>query len=644
MGGLFEGRSECELTYGTAVTQSSNPNEHPADANRLLAEARQHYVAGRADRAESILFDLLAQSPRQIQALLALGIIAAESGRPEAAAKHLREILALDPSYSPALCWMSFLELQNNQIESAREFAELAVSADPSSAASRAALARCLTRKGLLPEAIVHFQKAIDLDPRNSPHLYEYAEVLIAVQLWLQAGDVLKKAVTLHPDARSLQRLALAELRLGRVDDAERSCRLALTGGQDLQTTHLLMAQILTQQHKSKEADGFWRRASELEGETGRVNFERALSLSAIGHFDEAVKELRRSIELSPAQGDAYQALVSAKRIDSTDLPLVHQMEELLSRDSLPDIDRVNLFYSLGKSYDNMGDSERAIDYFDRANNLRKGSDGFRSFDRLAFKSSIDARIALFSRDLFSSWKHPQEQTSLPILIVGMMRSGTTLVEQMLSCHSKVGTAGEQHYWGEREASMIAAKSGEIDSSRMRACAREYVNLLSSIAPGFPHVVDKNPANLQVLGSIHLAFPNACIISTRRNAIDTALSIWMTPMKTSAGFICDRENIVFALKEYARLMDHWRDVLPSDRLLDIQYENVTSDPGYQARRMVEFCGLEWDEACLHPEQNKRIVSTPSLWQVRQPIYKSSTERWKNYEPWLGAFEDLRELR
>jgi len=169
------------------------------------------------------------------------------------------------------------------------------------------------------------------------------------------------------------------------------------------------------------------------------------------------------------------------------------------------------------------------------------------------------------------------------------------------------------------------------------------MDLLRSVAPGFERVIDKNPANLLVLGSFHLAFPKAKIIHTRRNAMDTALSIWMTPTNTEAGFVCDRENIVFAYRQYLLLMEHWRQVLPADCFLEIQYEDLISDPEVKAKEIVEFCGLEWDEACLHPERNQRRINTPSFWQVRQPIYKTSTKRWKNYEPWLGAFEDLRDL-
>jgi hypothetical protein len=139
---------------------------------------------------------------------------------------------------------------------------------------------------------------------------------------------------------------------------------------------------------------------------------------------------------------------------------------------------------------------------------------------------------------------------------------------------------------------------------------------------------------------IHTLFPSSRIICTKRSAVDTALSIWMTPMQTAASFVHDRSAIVFAYKECLRLMDHWRNAMPDDRYLEVNYETLTEHPEVETRKMLDFCGLKWDAACLHPELNSRPVRTPSFWQVRQPVYRSSIDRWKRYEPWLGPFEEL----
>ena len=143
-----------------------------------------------------------------------------------------------------------------------------------------------------------------------------------------------------------------------------------------------------------------------------------------------------------------------------------------------------------------------------------------------------------------------------------------------------------------------------------------------------------------MLGLLHIAFPNARIIHMRRHPVDTCLSIWATPVANGIDLCASKDNVVFAYKAYLRIMEHYRQVLPSDRLMEVQYETLVSDRERITREMIEFCGLPWDEACMKPEENTRSVKTPSVWQVRQPVYKTSMERWRKYEPWLGAFAEL----
>jgi hypothetical protein len=263
-----------------------------------------------------------------------------------------------------------------------------------------------------------------------------------------------------------------------------------------------------------------------------------------------------------------------------------------------------------------------------------------RPFDPKAYREQMDAAIGLFTSEMFKRKPDLGSSSKLPIFVIGMMRSGTTLAEQIISCHPEVGAAGEQPYWVDHETYIVDYRSRSINGAHLSQCANEYLALLTALSPGFPHVTDKNPANLLAAGLIHLALPNARLIHLYRNPIDTALSIWMTPMRTSATFIGDKQEIVYAFQQHARLLQHWRSIIPANRFLDVKYEELIADPEGYTRKMVAFCGLEWDSACLHPELNKRPVRTPSFWQVRQPVYKSSMDRWKRYAPWLGAFEEL----
>lgn len=149
--------------------------------------------------------------------------------------------------------------------------------------------------------------------------------------------------------------------------------------------------------------------------------------------------------------------------------------------------------------------------------------------------------------------------------------------------------------------------------------------------------------NYLLLGLLHVLYPQARIIHMKRNPIDTCLSIWKTPVANGIDLCGSKENVVAAYEQYVRLMAHWRQVLPSESMLEVQYEELVADQETVTRRMISFCGLEWDDACLKPEENERSVKTPSVWQVRQPMYSTSVERWRKYEPWLGAFAELQRL-
>jgi len=170
--------------------------------------------------------------------------------------------------------------------------------------------------------------------------------------------------------------------------------------------------------------------------------------------------------------------------------------------------------------------------------------------------------------------------------------------------------------------------------------AEDYLALLRRIGPNALRVTDKNPFNFLWAGLIHQALPNARFIHCRRDPIDTCLSIYFTRFASAQPFAYDRGDLLFYYRQYQRLMAHWQSVLPPDRLLEIDYQELTADPEQQTRRIVAFCGLAWDDGCLAPERNERRVRTASIWQARQPVYRSSVERWRNYQPWLGELAEL----
>jgi hypothetical protein len=191
-------------------------------------------------------------------------------------------------------------------------------------------------------------------------------------------------------------------------------------------------------------------------------------------------------------------------------------------------------------------------------------------------------------------------------------------------------------YWNEHAADLVGPPKPHAAGD----LARDYIAALRSIAPAARRVIDKMPFNFLWAGPIHLALPHARIIHCRRDPIDTCLSIYFTRFATRQDFAYDRGDLAFYYRQYRRLMTHWRAVLPPDRLLEIDYERLTACPEQTIRAMIAFCGLDWEDACLRPEQNQRVVKTASMWQARQPVYRGSVARWKNYEAWLGELASL----
>ena len=360
------------------------------------------------------------------------------------------------------------------------------------------------------------------------------------------------------------------------------------------------------------------------------------------GDFTGAIECFERGIELSPQQAGSYYGIVNSRRVTKGDEDLVNRMRQLAEIEALSAADKLFLHYGLGKAFDDLGQYEDAIRHYDIANRISATdpSLGSKPYDRQGHKRHIDLTIARYTKEFLSTYRGTRSSSDAPIFVVGMPRSGTTLVEQVVSSHPLVAAGGELLFW--RDDSMrwrreIAA--GIPDRSTARSTEKAYLDLLSRISNGEPRITDKMPINYLFLGAIHLLFPYAKIIHCRRHPVDTCLSIFMTRI-VPPEFSNQRDNIVFCYQQYERLMAHWNAVIPSSQIFEVQYEQLVQAQESTTRALLQFCDLAWDEACLRPEANLRKLTTPSLWQARQPVYRSSLERWRNYEPWLGEFREL----
>jgi tetratricopeptide (TPR) repeat protein len=489
---------------------------------------------------------------------------------------------------------------------------------------------------GRLPEAIAALQGAVASNPRYTD---AYFRLGIAFE---KLGDIGGAIVAYDRATKLLPSLTEAWFRagalvytLGHRDEAIGCFRRAAATGGRTSFGRLGKARALLIEGCNPEAEQVLRQTLVADPSNAMAYDLLGNLLSEVGRFDEARACFERAIAIAPLLAGSY--LVRCRRVTRDDDGLLQQMHSALATPGLEGAQRHRLHLAIGKAADDLGDYALAMRHFDAADTVRRGP---ASFDSAAFSAEIDRLIARCTPEWIARAPELGSGDTTPLLIIGMPRSGTTLVEQIVSMHPEVGAGDELNFWNERGAEWHRSGAAEDEKPFLTKAAADYLRVLRAIAPTATRVTDKMPFNFLWAGLIHLAFPRAIIIHCRRVAVDTALSIHQTHFHPSLAFPTGGAELVAYFRSYQRLIDHWRSVLPEDRFIEIDYEELTSAPEPVIRRIIAACGLAWHDACLRPESNPRAVKTPSKWQTRQPIYRTSVARWRRYEPWLGPLRAL----
>ena len=609
------------------------------ERDRRLYGAVRAFQAGRYAEAEAEA-RALKQICGYFPAVLLLGMIAAKTSRAQEAIELLREAIGLDHRSLEAHNELATVLRSQGRNEQAIAAAKQAVRLKPADPGSHHNLALCYLAADRVPLAITHLERAIALKPDAAMFHHNLGLALQRHSHELAAIEAFRRSLALDAtNVEALSRLGQLLMKHGSGAEAAQCYERAAGLQPDGATAAVHRAEVFLQQGRIEDAEGCLRAALESAPESDLLHQVLGVLLQRTGRFEDAAVSLQRAIELQPRRISAYVSLVRGKRIGPSDAALLAAIQALLRERSIPANDRISLHYTLGKAYDDLGDYKQAITQFDRANELaaaRMRAEG-RWFDRRAHRAFVDQAIARFSAEGLARQPPSGSESALPIFIVGMPRSGTTLIEQILSSHPQIGAAGELSYWTDRRS--LVAQVPE-SAAALQQLAEDYLVRLSAASPSSLLVTDKMPANFLVLGLIHLVLPRARIIHCGRHPVDTCLSIWSTPLGNPLDFVHERANLVFYYEQYARLMEHWRRVIPADRFLEVDYEALVADPERATRTMLEFCGVPWDAACLQHERNRHLIMTPSLWQARQPIYRDALERWRRYEPWLGPFKRL----
>ena len=611
----------------------------PADP---LAEAARLHASGKLEQADELCVGILRDDPACAPAHLLRGVIAAKKGDGEAAKGHLTEVLKHDPRSGQAHLWLSMLFRKEGEKDLSLKHAQSASSINPRDPQIQNQLGLSLLDHYRHADAESCFRRALAFAPNVSVIHYGLGLAYQGLQKNPEAVAAFRRAGDLDPNSASTQ-TTLRQILMDELDPtgAVQCAKRVVALQPDSAEAKLWLARALVEDNKPSEAQPLVEAAMESDSKNALAYTLLGSVEQGLGDIEAADASFRKSIELAPDQGSAYAAWAANKKVRDVDLPLVKQMKTLAEKEDLPLQHRSQIHYAIGKASEDLANYEEAMRNFDAANQLAyQYKFGDRQFDKRSMVEAYDFLIQTFTKSSMARNSPASLDSKMPIFVVGMMRSGTTLAEQILSSHPDVGAAGEQRFWSDHRNSAFAEGGGELNPRALQQLAHQYLSVLKEIEPDKARVVDKMPSNFVMIGLIHLAFPRAKIIHATRHPVDTCISIYTTQNRARIEWAHHKENIAFAYEQYLRLMDHWKRVLPEGVMLDVPYETVVSNREAVTREMLAFCGLPWDDACLEPEKNERAVVTPSVWQVRQPVYSTSVERWRRYEPWLGPFARL----
>lgn len=611
----------------------------------LVRAAHAAEAAGQIDRAIQLCSVALHEDPHSVEALLFIGALLARHGQKAEAERFLRKAFAFDSDSYDAARWLATLLLGENGGREAVEFGKIAVRLKPNAPDAHIALGLAALGSGETIVAIDSFLRVTELAPNIAGAYHNLGVAYQRNEQFSDAIEAFHRAIEISPF------VVETHLHLGRSymaneqpEEALRCAQRVLELNPNSVSAKRIRADASYAAVLGEQGEFHIREAIEKDPEAAFPHALLGSRLQEQGNFDGAEQSLLQSIELQPTQGLAYYLLAHNRKVKDSEKTRFEAIEGLSESHSMDEVDRRFLNFALGKAFDDLGDYEKAIQYLDLANENTQSAElppDPQSPDPFAWRSK--KFIELITPDFLDQHRAVGNPSEMPIIIVGMPRSGTTLLEQIVSRHSSVGAAGEQKFWRDSGRRIVDLTNGRFFPDELQRAGERYLELLRSIAPGKPHVTDKFPSNYIYLGLLHLIYPNGHFIHTRRHPVDTCLSMYMRPFFSVQEAGRTRRSLVATYLQYLESMRHWRAVFPEGRLLEVNYEDLVTDPENVIPKIIDHCDLDWEEACLHPEQGDRRVITFSKWQVRQPVYKTSVERWRNYEPWLGAFSELLDI-
>ena len=644
----------------------SLPEAHFYLAHVLRGENRLEEAADSLEKA-------VAADDRYDQAWAMLGGLCGMLGRLERAEICCRRAVELMPDSAETRTNLANILLQQGKSEEAAEIYEHLLQAQPAQPLSWYMLGSARSAMGQLQQAETAFKQALDLSPGQAESLYGLGYVANAQHDYQGAADYFRQALQANPRfpqaenglGAALQALgqyrealehydaALAMapeytealfgrgstlMVLGDTDSAISNLREAIQLNPSYTQAHITLASALMTHSKPDEAIASCEAALQVEPDNADAVALTATIEQHAGNAEQALARLQPWIDRGITNVNLAVAFAEVSKSLDQPTEAIALMEKLLNEDTpLAVTSQRNLHFNLGRLYDATGEYEKAFSHYSKGNACRA-----MDFNSNEHTSEIDAIIDTFGRDFLKSAPHASSHSDKPVFVVGMPRSGTSLVEQILASHPAMYGAGELPDMLKMVTGLPAtAGSTEtypqvvhaLDQTLVERLANTYLEHIDALAPEAARVIDKMPGNFRFLGLIEMLFPDARVVHCTRDPIDTCLSCYFQDFSRAHAYSYDLTSLGNFYNDYRRLMAHWQQVL-SIPVLDVSYEKLIEDQEAVSRGMVEFCGLDWDDSCLNFHENRRFVATASYDQVRRPMYRKSVARWKHYEDHL----------
>ena len=610
-----------------------------------LSAAWEFYRRGDFERAASVGAAALADDPNQPDALHLVGLVALRRGDPRKAEAMIGQAVAFRPSEAAYHASLAQVCQVLGQVDRGIECCRAACRLQPDRPDYHYNLGLSLMARGDLDAAIDHLRGAIGLKPDFAWAHNNLGNALLLKGEKAAALDHLRQAVRLDPSsAQAHSNLGSALLNLGEHHAALVHYQEAARLRPDLAGSHNNLGNVLHATGRLDESEACYRAAIRLQPDLVAAHAGLGRVLEELGDLDQAIAALREALRHEPRNALVLARLATAMPAALSESER-ESIESLLASANLPPEQRWPLLFGLAGAVDARGEFDRAASLTFEANALQRTAFRKRGmdYDPEAHRTFVDRLIAAFTPEFFARVRGCGLETERPVFVVGMPRSGTTLVEQVLASHPRVFGAGELRLvpetfdslpqtTGRTESPLDCIK--HLDRESIERIANLHMGALMALNDSADRIVDKLPENTLYLGLIAVLFPRAKVIHCRRDLRDVALSCWTTHF-ANLRWACDLHHVETRIREYRRLMNHWHAVLPV-RMLELDYEAMVADPERSSRELVAWCGLEWDPACREFYKARRRVRTTSIAQVRQPIYGRSVGRWKNYEQPLAA--------